>query len=565
MAETEITFEIKRPLTWVLFGILLAVLASEFALAYYSPIAFGDEGLYIHLGRWMAQYKDYPATLPLFDTKLQQSGNFKAPFLMFIEGGIFMLFGFSEIIAKFLFPFIGFLTALGVFLLGKRIFSEKVAFFASILTVTASVFITYSVLFYVEIFSAFMFVIGGLLLILHANTKEKKYLILSAVFLAFGLLTKIPNYASLIFLVLMALYEILESRKITLDIVNRYGLIFLIAIGIVSTFFIRNYILYGVPSCEMSFGMANKCSPSFNYTPVNVLQGSADSGGTANSLLSFGILQYLDFSIGTVWFLPLLFVCGLAAIFLKRERNYLLLALLLLSIVPVFYKTLSSRVEETSRFTIGIIPIMGLVAGLYLEKLTDAVGRFHKYLPTIALISIILIAFMNFGIGFPYEGSNGLSVFWAVSGKLAGLVPVKAFVPSFFTVCDWVKANPDKVPKDAIMLSFQTTPTVYNCERDAMWNTPDLSDILSSDINVSLPRLQANGYTHIFVQMFSVATGNQGGSYPLSFVQMLQSNPQHFTLVYSVGDSVDTCAQKLNSGQPCDGGLIYAINYTGAG
>jgi 4-amino-4-deoxy-L-arabinose transferase-like glycosyltransferase len=555
MADTEITFEIRRPLTWLLVGILLAVLVSEFLVSYYTPIAFGDEGYYIHIGRWMAQNKEYPALVPLFNTDIQQTGNFKAPLLMFIEGGLFMLFGFNEVIAKFLFPFIGFLTALAVYLLGKRLFSEKAAFFASIITVTASVFITYSVIFYVEVFSAFVFAVGGLLMIMHVSTKEKKYLILSAVFLAFGILTKIPNYASLAFIPLVAIYEVVSARKVTKDILKRYGLLFLIALGIVSTFFIRNYILFGVPSCEISFGMTNRCNPSFTYGAANALQGSASSGGTGSSLLSFGILQYLEFSLGPVWFVPLIFLCGLAALLVKREKNYILLMLLLLTVIPIIYKTLDSRVEETSRFTIGAIPIIGVIAGLYIDKITDFASKIHKHLGVVIMGLVIFVAFLNFGI--PYVGSS-----LGYAGKLESLVPVKNFVPSFFSTCEWVRSN---LPQDAVILSFYTTPTVYNCQRGSMWNTPDRPDILSGNLNLSVSRMKAEGYTHVFVQMFAVAPGFQDSTYPLAFVQMLDQNPNIFKNVFTLpsGDTVSSCVQKINSGSSCDGGIIYAINYTG--
>jgi hypothetical protein len=149
-------------------------------------------------------------------------------------------------------------------------------------------------------------------------------------------------------------------------------------------------------------------------------------------------------------------------------------------------------------------------------------------------------------------------------GKLPSIASVKAFVPSFFATCDWAKQN---LPQDAIILSFHTHPTVYNCERDAFWNTVDRSDIISGNLTLSLSRLKAHGYTHVFVQMFAVAPGFQDGTYPLAFVQMMDQNPQYFKNVFTLssGDTVASCTQKLNSGQSCDGGIIYEINYTGVG
>src|SRR3990170_6766264 len=201
MAEKEISIEIKSLFPWILLGILLLALAAELQISFSTPIAFGDEGFYAHLSRWMAENKEYPVWNSMYGTDLIKWGNSKPLFLALAESGFFLIFGYSDLFLKFLYPFIGFLTAISTYLLAKKLFSEKIGFFAAILIVTVSSIITYSIIFYVEIFSALIFVTGGLLLILHASTKRMRYLILAGVFLGLGLLTKLPNYASAVFFV----------------------------------------------------------------------------------------------------------------------------------------------------------------------------------------------------------------------------------------------------------------------------------------------------------------------------------------------------------------------------
>ena len=556
MAEKEISIEIKSLFSWILLGVLLVALVAELQISFSTPIAFGDEGFYAHLSRWIAENKEYPVWVPFYGTDLIKWGNSKPLFLTLAESGFFLIFGYSDLFLKFLYPFIGFLTAISTYLLAKKLFSEKIGFFAAILIVTVSSIITYSIIFYVEIFSAFMFITGGLLLILHATTKRMRYLILAGVFLGLGLLTKLPNYASGLFFVMALLYEVLESRKITKDIIKRYGIILLIAAIIVLPFFIRTYVNYNVFSCDVTFGQPNICTTTYSYTPIKTSEGRADSGGTSSSLISYGILQYLDFSIGTVWFIPLLFLCGLVLMLAKRSKIEILLILLLLSVIPVFYKTLTSRVEETSRFTIIAVPVIAIICGSYLEKITDFAKRYRRELEIAVIAIVIFIAFLNFGI-------PGIGQALGYSGKLSSLTGVKEFPASFFETCNWAKQN---VAKDARLLSLHTHPTVYNCERAAFWETPDRLDILSGNLSVSLARLKINGYTHIFVQMFSVSSGFLDVSYPSDFVQMLDQNPQNFKKVFNStnADSLSSCTSKLSQGYYCDGGIIYEINYNGA-
>jgi len=81
---------------------------------------------------------------------------------------------------------------------------------------------------------------------------------------------------------------------------------------------------------------------------------------------------------------------------------------------------------------------------------------------------------------------------------------------------------------------------------------------LSNDVDYILDVASQLGITHIWINKFSIDLQNQHLSemIDLSYVQLLESNPEHFEKMYETGPPMTECVQQL-----CDGNIIYEIVY----
>jgi len=547
MDEKKIVLEIKQPQTLILFLFLILVLFLELQLTLRSPIAFGDEGFYTNIGRWIAKEKEYPVWARGIGTNLLKVGFSKVPLWVMIQGGFYFIFGFSEIIVKILTPFLLFLTGLAVYLLVKKIYSSTVALVAAILTVTIPSFVTYSVLFYPETSFTFFISLAILIMLLAVKTGRKKYWLLTGIFSSLTILTDTPGIVLIPFFGICFLYQLFKKRNF-FNVAKNWMIVAALIILFILPYVLRNYYFYKTPSCQLPLSIfsTSGCDIRENYKNTYNFEGSLAEGGTASPLIKFGILSYLDFAYGFthsnefinfigIAFIPLTFICGLITLFYKRSEIEALILFVLFVFIIIFYQSLTGRVEDMARNMIGLTAIVALISAVYFGEVIEFTKKYHKIFPLVIIGIVLIVAFFNFKY------------------KLDTMYSVKQFSPLFFEACDWVKEN---TPKDSILLSFHTSPTYYNCERQAQWDLPDSADIiLSQNVNLTLARLKANGITHIFVQKFSIISQKFSAGYWIGFVQFLDSNQEKFKKAYENGPDLQTC---LSQGG-CDGSIIYEV------
>jgi len=209
----------------------------------------------------------------------------------------------------------------------------------------------------------------------------------------------------------------------------------------------------------------------------------------------------------------------------------ILLGLLLFS--SVFYYTSNGRAEDTARYTLGVVTFVGIICAIYFDEIINFVKKYYKQAGLIFFVAIISLSFLN------------------LRNKLNTMDSVKKFSPLFFDACDFIKKN---TTEDSLLFTVYASPTVYNCERGALLR--DEADImLSNDLNLTLDRLNTHGFTHIFVQKFALSSGQYREGFPISFVQFLSDNPEHFVKLYENGPTIDQCIQAGG----CDGTIFYEI------
>lgn len=528
----EIIIEIKKPELIILFLFLAVVFIYEVMVTLSSPIAFGDEGFHIRFSQHIAKEKEYPVWNIFEETKLIKSAFGRPPLWNLLVASFYFALGENEVIVKVLTPFIAFLSGISVFLFCKRNYGKEIGIIAAIITVTIPSFVTYSVLFYTDALLIFYFVLFLFFFKIATETKNKKYLILSGVFAAFCILTKTPGVVVIAILGLNFFYQLYRRR---FDVIKDWFIIGLSLMLITSGYFLRNLVQYHSFSCYLPIlNIGGVCSKSFDYKNSYTSETPASKSGVEQNIINFGIFNYIEFAYGNIWLVALPFLCGLFILFLKKEWEF---TILLISFIPIFYLGSQGRAEDMARYTISFVPIVGIVSARYFFEIFLFVRKYYSSLAILVFILILIFGFME------------------MREKLNTMKRVKGFSKLFFEACDNVKRE---VEKNALFLTIWDHQTIYNCQRNAIGpgNLPDNPDImLSGDINLTTSRLKAHGFTHIFIQKFSLSKEGDLSGYPINFVQFLENNPEKFKKIYENGErNLNRC---IYNG--CDGTMIYEI------
>lgn len=546
----EITVEIKNPEIWIILAFLAIVLAVELQVTLTSPIVFGDEGYHTRMAQYIAQEKEYPVWTPFEGSKLQREGFSRPPLWNILEGSFYFLFGFNDVIVKFLTPFIAtMLIGLAVFLLVKRTYGSNVALITTILTVTIPSFVTYSVLVYDAVLLAFYFVLFIFTLILAVKTNEKKYWIVSAVFAALAYLSKGSGIAIFPFFALVFFYLWMKDRKV----IKTFLISFCVAMLFLAPFLVKNYYYFKTPDCRLPFFGQGGCKID-NYQGKLQFSGRTQQTGTEQNIFTIGLTNYVQFAYGVFWIIGLSFLAGLVIFFVRKEPSDVLI-LLMLAMLTVVIAESYTRAEDTARASLSWVPFIALLSATFLKEVYDLIKRHYARLAAIVFVFVILYGL--FGIGIQGNGLFDKLFGYNVvqNGQeqhVSGMKDVKQFSPLFFEACDWVKTN---VTKDALIMTVWGHHVAYNCQRNTFGDVADI--VLGTNINSTLSIAKAHGITHIFVQKFSISTQALQETYPVSFVDFLENNSDHFKKIFENGPTLQQCLQQGG----CDGNIIYEIKF----
>lgn len=530
--KKEVTFEIKKPLNIIIIGLLLFVLYKELMVTTSTPINFGDEGFHTRIAQWMAEEKEIPRYIEFEGSDIEKGGFSTTPVWHLLEGSLFLIFGINELVPKLLTPFISVMTGLLVFVLVKKIFNETASFISTVLIISAPAIVTYSVLFYTDTLFTFYLTLFFLTITLFLKNNDKKYILLASIFGSLSVLTKAPGFIVYPLFGLIFIYQFFFDKK-NFDFKN-YLIAGVIILLITSTFFLRNLAIYNNPTCRFDLGTIgeNKCriddfENQYKYKERTVNQG------TESNVLNLGLLNYLNFAYGNIWLIVFGFISGVILLFTKKMGKVNAAFLIIFIVMAVFIIPRSTgRAEDTSRYTLGWLPIICIIAGVYFAEIAEFIKSYQKYLPIAVMIIVVFFAYKNF------------------DEKIRMMPAVKNFSPSFFEACDFVKNNLDK---DAKLMTVWVHRAVFNCQRDGFGNLADIS--LSRDLDYTINVAKQHEITHIFIQKFSLSQEELEERYSLEFIQFLEENPDNFVNVFENGPSLEQC---LTQGV-CDGNIIYEI------
>jgi 4-amino-4-deoxy-L-arabinose transferase-like glycosyltransferase len=588
----DVTIEIRKPETVVTLIFLGIVLVMELQVSLSTPISFGDEGFHTRMAQWIAQKVEYPVWIPFTQTDVWKPGFDRPPFWNMLEAGFFWLFGFHEEIVKVLTPMVALFTGIAVYLIAKRFYNERVGLVAAAALATMSSFVTYAILFYTDALMAFFAVMFMFTLSLAVTTEKKLYALAAGAFGGLIFMTKLTGYAAYVLAAMVLFYYLLKDRK-PLALLKKYWPMIALMLLMPAAFFVRTYRYYGTPVCygipfasfvtdslfDLSGCSIDTSQPQYSYG------GRTELTGTEASVFAIGLMSYLDFAYGNVMLLMFAFFAGLVIVInglrpspespgvfgISVHGNsildFSLLAMLL--IYAALFLTITKRAEDTSRFSLIWAPVIALVAARYLDEVYLFLRKYQKYVALSVFAFVIIYGI--FGLRFLDFNNDGLFLNQNIRGygvldklfgytvvrngqevKDYGLFGVKQFSPAFFEACDWIKAN---TAESATLSTVWSYRAAYSCQRNSVGSEPDMA--LSNNVTQILQTAKQTGITHIFVQKFSLSDQSLSERYPITYVRLLEANPEHFKKVYENGQALEECIQQGG----CDGNILYEIVY----
>lgn len=525
----------SRDFTLVFLIIVGLVFILEMNTTLKSNIVFGDEGFHAGISRWISQNKEYPQWNPLGYTNLSQTNFARPPLFHLLEAGFLFVLGRHELIFKFLSPFTAALTVIAFYLLVKRLYNKELGLISSLIFIGLPSFVTYAVLVFDEILFVFNMLLFTFTFLLAIKENSRKYWVLSAVFAGLTILTKNVGIVLILFIPLSFLYIFIKEKNFKYN-VKRFAAFAIIILLVTGPFFLRNIAHYNTPVCY-GLPILNQDTTGcekFEVVEKRSFEVRTLSGGTENSIMRFGLLNFVTFAYGNYWFILVGLIGGL--IILLNKQNEKINSLLLIAMVLVLYVLYLTygRAEDASRQILFWASIMVVISAHYWGEIYKLLQNYNKYLGLIVIGMILFFGYQN------------------ITEKLPVMQSVKTFSPSFFEACDWVKGN---LPEDVRIMTFWGHRAAYACERTISpgWADIRLNDDAEDVVNVA----EMHGITHFFIQKFSITQQPSRESYSLGFVALLENNSDKFEKVYENGPPLDQCLQQGS----CDGNIIYKVVY----
>ena len=327
-------------LNYAKLTILIILLAGllRFVLASLTHIS-GDACWHFSVSRFMAT----TGQIPLFE--VFGGGNrdvfWAPPLFHFVAAAVYKITSFSPALAEFsvrmISPLFGTLTLVFVYLIGKKLFDQKIAFFATLFMALLPIHLYYSALAFVDVFMAFFIVLSMYLLL-------QKRLILAGIVFGLALLAK--QNALIFFPFLLYILYSDYTKKILL----KKAVLFSLTTGIIGSFwFVRNFVVFGNPFWPFLYkifgGNIAPTAAETIFNPFNVLdpgllvQGYLATFGVPLGNLALLIDYALPFKPVTlslwaaatiVFFFPILL--GISRLYQHKKAFHIFIVLIVTSL-----------------------------------------------------------------------------------------------------------------------------------------------------------------------------------------------------------------------------------------
>ncbi len=411
-SKTDYASDYKRDSNYMMLAVAVIALGSllRFALAAISHPA-GDSCYHLSVARFIAENGQLPFLQPF---GISDRMVFSAPPLFHIVAAavykFFSLFSLSsaEFAIKLVSQLFGSLTLPFVFLIGRKLYNSRIAFFATLFVAFLPLLINSSVVSFVDSLATLLAAVAVYLLL-------SRRIFLSALFVGLGLLAK----QTMIFLLPVFFFALFANYKGNIKIFfktqvehSRLGPVAtrfatwesVISAAIIAViglpWLVRNYILLGNPFWPFLYKiLGGKIVPegisgSFSFAHLFSFQhpvrfflelfgapvGSLSAASFANLPFS-SVLVAVWLAAALVFFLP-----ALLGLFSSGHKQKQLLYVWIASFLIVTVLYIMSLGIVSARFMLPAVPAIGILWALGIDSILKKFARFK-----IAVAAVILI------------------------------------------------------------------------------------------------------------------------------------------------------------------------------
>lgn len=380
-------------------GIIVIVIAAIIRLIFaLTHSVSGDACWHLSAARFMAGEN----SIPLYDGLGRLQPFWAPPVFHFVAAFFYKIFmpvslDLAGAGMKLVSPIFGTLSVILLFLLSRRLFNDKIAFYSILFLNFIPVFMDYSMFSFIESTVTFFSLLSVYLML-------KGRYILSSVSLGFALLSKY-NAAFMLPMLLYLAYKMGKERK---DTMIRMATVAILPLAISSVWFIRNWVLLGNPVWPFLNGIFKGATIGTTFDTLNFwnifnlstykemyLELFGVPGGDINTL-SFANIPFMGFFLLAWLIATAVFIFPLARgfFFIKTHENrdfFRSIYMLLISFFVMFLLYIFSLDWFNPRLLLPIMPFMAIIW---------AIGLGSVKTPKLEKIYLIVIILISFGFVF---------------------------------------------------------------------------------------------------------------------------------------------------------------------
>jgi len=353
----------------VLIILFLVAFLIRGVFVFATPIKIWDETVYANLGYDLSHNPlDYSVAHNGWSDFIPSGGDdlyawpkvgFRAPLLPYL---LMLLYFFNlDFLVIFFIPFVGALSVCLIYILGKKLFSEKIGLYSAVLFLLIPLHIIYSAKILTDVLFTFFVLLTFFSFWKGYEENNKKYKVLFGAFLA---LTLLSRYTALWIMPIFLIYFLLRDKSIKF-LKDKYLWYSVLAFfGILIPWFIYGIFEYNNPIGAFIHGA----------------KASRYWGGVQSWYFFFEYWWQMFSIIGFVFIIALIYILYKRDFF--KKEIYLLLIWFAFFLGMAIYMP-----HKEDRFILAILPAIALISGYFIDKI-----KRYKEIVLIGLIAITLFS-----------------------------------------------------------------------------------------------------------------------------------------------------------------------------
>ena len=341
-----------------------------------SPVRIWDETVYANLGHDLtSNFFDYSLSSNKWSDFIPSGGDevytwpkmgFRAPLLPYVLSSFYLLN--LDFMVPFFIPFMGALSVIFIYILGKELFNSKVGLFSSLLFLFIPLHIAFSARILTDVLFTFFVILTFLSFWKGYEKNNKKYKVFFGLFLALALLSR---YTAIWIMPIFPIYLLIRNKSFRFLKDKHLWFAILVFFATLIPWFVYSFFNYNNP-----FGAF-----------IHGFKASAYWGGLQSWHFFFDYWFKMFSIMGFVFVIALIYIIYKKYYF-KKEIYFLLIWFFFFFGMAVYMP------HKEDRFILAITPVIALISGYFIDKINK-----HKKL---IFAAIILTALIYLGFHFSW-------------------------------------------------------------------------------------------------------------------------------------------------------------------